>query len=357
MMDGIYNINGNLIYIVAFCLAFAITCLLTPLSKKFAFKVGAIDHPKARGMHKKPMPLAGGTAIVLGFIITVIIFTPTLEGFDITSFLGLIIGSILITTIGLLDDIYQLSPKIRVFFQILAALIVIITGTTIETISWPWSESGVIVLGQFSKIITVLWIIGLTNAVNLIDGLDGLATGISSIASLCLMFISILNGEPIAVLLTATLAGSCMGFLPHNFSPATIFMGDTGSTFLGFSLAVISILGLINSYTSVTIVVAAIVLGLPIFDTFFAISRRIINRQPIAQADRGHLHHRLVDKGYSHKKAVLTLYGVSGGFGIAGILVAMNDVIFAILIIFLILIIWLGDMLITYKNKQKNTIE
>lgn len=352
-MDILMGINSNLVYIIAFCLAFTITCLMTPFSKKFAYKVGAIDHPKDRGMHKKPMPLAGGTAIVLGFIITIIIFSPAIKGFDITSFIGLIVGSILITTIGLLDDIYQLSPKIRIFFQILAALIVIISGTTIESFSWPWAETGIIELGKFSKFITVIWIIGITNAVNLIDGLDGLATGISSIASLCLMFISILNGEPIAVLLTATLAGSCMGFLPHNFSPATIFMGDTGSTFLGFSLAVISIQGLIKSYTTVTIVVAAIVLGLPIFDTFFAIMRRVINRQPIAQGDRGHLHHRLVDKGYSHKKAVLTLYGVSGGFGIAGILVAMNDILFASLIICLIMVIWVGDLFITHRNKKK----
>lgn len=354
MFDFLKGIDSNLIYIIAFVIAFAIACFTTPLSRKFAYKVGAIDMPKARGMHTKPMPLAGGLSIVLGFIITVALIAPSIKNLEIKHLFGLILGGAVITIVGLLDDIYDLPAKLKLFFQILAALIVIFTGTTIQAISWPWAPHGVILLGSFSNVITIVWIIGVTNAVNLIDGLDGLATGVSSIAALCLMFISILHGESTAILLTAALAGSCLGFLPHNFSPATIYMGDTGSTFLGFTLSVISIQGLIKSYTAITIIIAVLILGLPIFDTFFAILRRIANGKPVMQADRGHLHHRLVDRGYSHKRAVLTLYGISGGFGIAGILIAMNDITFAIIIIGIIIAVWLLDTIVRkIKEKEK----
>lgn len=354
-MNLLQGINSSYVYIIGFAMAFIITLLLTPFSKKFAIKVGAIDQPKDRGMHSEPIPLAGGIAIVLGFCITVLTLSPSIGGFQSRNYIGLLGGGILITVVGLLDDIYDLRAIVKLFFQLLAALLVVFSGTTINVISWPFSQGGIIMLGPLSEIITVIWIIGITNAVNLIDGLDGLATGISSIASLCLMLIAILYGDqPMAILLTAALAGSCIGFLPHNFSPATIFMGDTGSTFLGFTLSVISIQGLLKSYTALTLVIAIIVLGLPIFDTFFAIFRRLINRKPVMQADRGHLHHRLVDKGYSHKRAVLTLYGISGGFGIAGILVAMNDIIFAICIVVLILVVWIIDITLTSKRNNKN---
>lgn len=352
-MDLFADLNSNLIYIISFALAFVITLILTPLSIRFAFQVGAVAIPNERSMHKKPMPLAGGTAIVLSFALTVILLAPTVKGFSFQNHIGLMIGAGLITIVGLLDDIYNLNARIKLFFQLLAAMLVVFSGTTIELVSWPWAESGIIHLGAMSKIITVIWIVGLTNAVNLIDGLDGLATGVTSIASLCLMFISILYGEPIVVILTAALAGSCMGFLPYNFNPAKIFMGDTGSTFLGFVLAVISIKGLLKSYTALTIIIAIIVMGLPIFDTSFAIIRRIIKRQPVMKADRGHLHHRLVDKGYSHKRAVLILYGISGGFGIAGILVAMKDFRFAVFIILFMAFVWAADLLLARRENKK----
>ncbi|MFP4697383.1 MAG: glycosyltransferase family 4 protein [Eubacteriales bacterium] len=351
--------NSNLIYIIAFGAAFLISLFTTPLSKKFAFKVGAIDHPKERGMHKKPMPLAGGVAIVFGFMLTVLLIAPFVDGFDSLQLTGLLGGGVLITSVGLMDDIYDLDPKIKLIFQILAALIVVYTGTTIELVTWPWSSTNIIDIGVFSKLFTMLWIIGVTNAVNLIDGLDGLAAGISSIAALSLMLLSILtvNPIPVAIVLTAALAGACLGFLPHNFNPATIFMGDTGSTFLGFTLSVISIQGLIKSYTAITIFIAVIVLGLPIFDTFCAIIRRVIKKQPVMQPDRGHLHHKLVDRGYSQKRVVLTLYGVSSGFGIAGILIAINDVILAIIILVIMFAIWVLDYFIVSKEKEQDILE
>lgn len=348
------GINVNYIYILTFIIAFIITMLITPLSKKLAIKVGAIDYPKKLGVHNKPMPLAGGSAIVISFIVTSCTVVPFMEGFISLEFFGLIIGSIIITMVGFLDDIYQLSPKIRIFFQLLAALIVVFSGTTIEWLSWPWASSGAVYLGSIGNIFTVLWIIGLTNAVNFLDGLDGLAAGVASIAAISFMVISFIFGSPAIVVLGAILAGACLGFLPHNFNPATIFMGDTGSTFLGFVLAVISIQGATKSYTAITIIVGIIVLGLPIFDTSFAIIRRLASKKSITQGDRGHVHHRLVDKGISHKRAVLVLYAVSGGFGIAGILFALQDFVLAILIIVLILAVWIGDMLyMSYKEKLK----
>ncbi|MBC7960744.1 MAG: undecaprenyl/decaprenyl-phosphate alpha-N-acetylglucosaminyl 1-phosphate transferase [Vallitaleaceae bacterium] len=352
-MDFLFDIKISLIYIVGFAIAYFVTMGITPLSKRFAFRIGAVAVPNERSMHKEPMPLAGGTAIVLGFAVTVTLLAPIMKGFEIQNYIGLIIGGILITVVGLLDDVYNLNARIKLSFQILAALIVVFSGTTINIVSWPWAPGGVLQLGAMSKLITVIWIIGLTNAVNLIDGLDGLATGVSAIASLCMMFISILYGEPIVVLLTATLAGSCMGFLPHNFNPAKIFMGDTGSTFLGFTLAVISINGLLKTYTALTIVIAVVILALPIFDTAFTILRRLINRQPVMKADRGHLHHRLVDKGYSHRRAVLTLYGISGGFGIAGILFAMNDTKFASSVIVFMGLVWIADSIISHLRKKR----
>lgn len=349
-------IDGRFMYLAGFFIAFSITMMTTPLSKKFAIKVGAIDQPKERGVHIVPTPLAGGSAIVISFILTALMMAPMMAGFISREFYGIIIGGILITTVGFLDDVYQLSPRIRIFFQILAALIVVFTGTKIEWLSWPWAEHGLINLHTFGSFMTVIWIVGLTNALNFLDGLDGLAAGVASIAAFSFMAISFLFGAPVSVLLGAILAGSCIGFLPHNFNPATIFMGDTGSTFLGYMLAALSIQGLTKSYTVITVLVGAIVLGLPIFDTSFAIFRRIANKQSIAQADRGHLHHRLVDKGISHRRAVLTMYAVAGGFGISGVLFAMQDFVLAAIIVATILLVWIGDIWLTHHRQKKTEI-
>jgi len=352
-MGIIQEIDVNILYLLGFGVSLFITMMMTPISKIIAVKVGAIDQPKERGVHENPTPLSGGSAIVFSFIVTALVMVPLMAGYVSMEFIGIIIGGVLITTVGFLDDVYQLSPRIRIFFQILGALIVVMTGTTIEWLSWPWSEAGGIPLHTFGNFITVFWIVGLTNALNFIDGLDGLAAGIASIAAMSFMVISFIFGPPVSVMLAAILAGSCIGFLPHNFNPATIFMGDTGSTFLGFMLAVLSIQGLTKSYTVITLLVGGIVLGLPIFDTSFAILRRVANKQSIAQADRGHLHHRLVDKGISHKKAVLTMYAVAGAFGIAGVLVAMKDFFLAAIIVISILLVWIGDIIVTNQRKKR----
>jgi UDP-GlcNAc:undecaprenyl-phosphate/decaprenyl-phosphate GlcNAc-1-phosphate transferase len=329
-----------LLYIAAFATSFGISLLFTPYAKKIAIYVGAIDLPKKRGMHNKPIPRMGGIAIVLGFIGTVIILAPFVKEFRSIQFIGFLIGAILIVTIGILDDIYSaksdgVKARIKLAVQIVAALIVIFTGTTLEFVNLQFKMDLTII----GMPITFLWIIGITNAVNLIDGLDGLAAGVSGIAALFLAVLCIMSGSIFAVVLTVALAGSCLGFLPRNFSPAEIIMGDTGALFLGYILAVTSIMGVYKKYALLSLIVCAIVLALPIVDTVFAMGRRILSGKSIMQADRGHLHHKLVDSGLSASSSVVILYCISFIAGIFAILIAVNDVIASSIAIILFLIL------------------
>lgn len=335
-IEKVGTMENPIFYLVTFAIAFIVSLLMTPMSKVIAFKIGAVDRPKSRGMHSKTMPLAGGLSIILGFYVAIIVVMFMRHDLNMTNLLGLLIGGIIIGILGLFDDMKDLSPKLRLVIQLSVAILVVSSGVYIQQIAVPFTGHYLRLQGLPGQILTIIWIIGVTNAVNWIDGLDGLATGVSSIASLSLMFLALLNvnnipGGPIAVILTAALSGACLGFLPHNFNPATIFMGSTGSTFLGFVLAVLSIQNYQKSQTA--LVIAVLILGLPIFDTLFAIIRRILTKKPIMVGDRGHIHHRLVDKGYSHKNAVLILYVVSGCFGIAGILFAETEVILAVIMV------------------------
>lgn len=334
-----------LIYIVAFAVAFSISLLTTPLSKTISVKLGAIDYPKKRGLHKEPIPRMGGIAIILGFFTSMIVLIPFLEELKTVQFFGFFIGASIIVVLGMLDDIYNLSSKIKLAVQIVAALVVVYTGTRIEFVMWPFAAY----IETFSAPITAIWIIGVTNAVNLIDGVDGLAAGVSSICSIFLMILCILTGSPMAVVFTSALAGSCLGFLPRNFNPAEIYMGDTGATFLGFVLAVSSIMGVFKSYTLLAVVVAVLVMALPILDTAFAMIRRAINRKPIMTADRGHLHHRLIDMGYSQKQAVLILYVISIITGTLAILISLREPM-ATFVAVLFLIV-LASMVYVYRKR------
>ncbi len=320
--ENLYMVEHNwLLYIAAFACAFAITLVATPFAKWLSIKWGAIDYPKDRGVHKKAMPRMGGIAIVLGFVLTVLMvyhYDKSMNGRQLAGFLT---GALLIAGLGMLDDIKNLPAKLKFCVQILAALIVIFSGVRIQVVLWPVTAA----LQKFSVPITLVWIVGLTNAVNLIDGLDGLAAGVSSIAALSLMVLCIMTGSTTAVALTAALAGACLGFLPRNFNPAEIFMGDTGSTFLGFVLAVTSILGVFKGYALLALIVSVLCVGLPVFDTIFAMLRRMAKHQPIMQADRGHLHHRLIDRGFSQRQAVLILYAISLFLGLSAIFISFKD--------------------------------
>lgn len=326
-------------YILSFAIAFIVAFSTTPLVRQIAFKVGAVDIPKdERRMHKKPIARLGGLAIFAGFIVAVV-FTIISRSIDTGIILqdyrlaGLIVGAIIIVTVGIIDDIRPIKAWIKLIFQIIAALIVAFSGIRITEITNPFSPIGMTFLGMLSIPVTVIWIVGITNAINFIDGLDGLAAGVSSIASLSLLFISIFDQQVGAVFLIAALAGASLGFLPFNFNPAKIFMGDTGSTFLGFALASISVMGLAKSYAALAIAVPLLVLGLPIFDTAFAILRRVFNGKSIMEADRGHLHHRLMDMGFSQRQTVVALYIVSAFLGICAVELATNGVLKAIILL------------------------
>lgn len=321
--------------ILCFSLAFGISLLSTPAVKNLAYKIGAIDVPRdARRVHKKPVPRLGGLAIFLGFLVSVLFFTK----FDV-QMIGFIVGSLIIVGVGIVDDVKQLRASVKLIAQILAAVIVVLSDTRIIAVSVPYifSDAGILPLGSLSIPITILWIIGVTNAVNLIDGLDGLAVGVSSIATFSLFFIAILAGEPTVAILTAALAGACLGFLPYNFNPAKIFMGDTGSTFLGYALSVICIEGLFKGYAIISFIIPFLILGLPIFDTLSAIVRRIKNKQPIMSPDRGHLHHRLMDMGLSQKQTVAILYIIATILGLSAVVVVEQGAFMAMILIVVVL--------------------
>ncbi|HEY3315909.1 MAG TPA: MraY family glycosyltransferase [Bacillota bacterium] len=293
------------------------SALLTPLVRRLAVRSGAVDRPgirHARGVHKRPLPRLGGLAIFIAFAVAALVAVGLKDSGD----RGILLGGLLIIIVGAIDDFRPLSAKVKLVFQIAAALVLVFSGVQIHEFTNPLG--GLIFLGVWSIPLTVIWVVGLINVVNFIDGLDGLAAGVCSIASLTLLFVALKQGQVDDVVLAAALAGATLGFLPFNFNPARIIMGDSGSMFLGYALAAISVDGLVKSATTVGLVVPVLAMGLPIFDGFFAIVRRSINHRPVYEADRGHVHHRLLDLGLSQKQAVLVLYGVSGLFSAGAIL-------------------------------------
>lgn len=336
-----------ILYIAAFASAFGVSLLGTPYAKKLSIRVGAIDYPRDRGMHTEPIPRMGGIAIVLGFMVTMGILAVFLPDVRTKQFAGFVAGALVIAVTGVVDDIFTLRARNKLLLQILAAMVVVLTGTRIDVVLHPITTY----LESLSGPITLFWIIGVTNAVNLIDGVDGLAVGISSIGALCLMVLCVISGSQLAVVLTAALAGSCLGFLPRNFSPAEVIMGDTGALFLGFVLSVSSIIGVFKGYALLAVLIAVFALALPITDTLFAIIRRAINKKPIMEADRGHLHHRLIDAGYSHKQAVIILYGLNLLTGVFAIVIAMRDVR-AIIVTVVFLLVMLAVLYVYRRRTQ-----
>ncbi len=325
---------------IAFVLAFVVAFVATPYTIKVARKVGAVDIPKdERRMHKKSMPKFGGPAVILGFLVSTIYLLIVMsmeQSINLFSFeeygkklLGFLIGIGIITVFCIVDDIKTIKPFTKLIGQLLAAIVAVIAGIRIDGITLPFLNFPDI--HQVTSIIlTIVWIIIVTNAINLIDGLDGLSSGISVISAVSLLIIFVLNGSSmVSIVLIAALAGALVGFLPFNFSPAKTFIGDTGSNFLGYALAIISILGSAKTYTAAVIVLPLIVLGLPIFDTVFAIIRRMIKGKSIKavfRADKGHLHHKLVARGYNQKQAVLILYGISAIFGIFAVILCDSGI-------------------------------
>jgi UDP-GlcNAc:undecaprenyl-phosphate/decaprenyl-phosphate GlcNAc-1-phosphate transferase len=321
-----------MVYLTLF-LCFIASVIITPYVKKFAIAIGATDKPNARKVHQKIMPRLGGLAIYISFIIGFLILRPTDP--DVSA-LSIIIGSFIIIITGVLDDRFELSAKVKLIGQLLAATAVVLGGIQIDFITLPFSEQE-IDFGYFSIPITILWIVGITNAINLIDGLDGLAAGVSSIALITISGMAILMGNVFVTSIGLILLGSTLGFLVYNFHPAKIFMGDTGALFLGFMISVLALLGFKN-ITIFSLIVPIIILGVPISDTFFAIIRRFVNKQPLSAPDKSHLHHRLLGLGYTHRQTVLIIYGIAAMFGLAALIFSQSTMWGALIVIGVLLI-------------------
>ncbi|MFJ6210763.1 glycosyltransferase family 4 protein [Lysinibacillus sp. NPDC092081] len=322
---------------VSLIAAFVASILLTPLVKRLAFRIGAVDAPNYRKVHARIMPRLGGLAIFLAFLIAVAIFQPILiyneNGSDFL--LAIIIGACIIVATGVIDDMREISAKAKLLGQLAAALIVIfVGGIQIDMVNLPFV--GELNFGLLSIPLTILWIVGITNAINLIDGLDGLAAGVSTIALITLAIMAFIMSNMFVLAIAAILAAATFGFLFYNFHPAKIFMGDTGALFLGFMISVLALLGFKN-VTVVALIVPVIILGVPISDTFFAIVRRVRMKKKWSDPDKSHLHHRLLDMGFTHRQTVLIIYGIAIMFGLAAIIFSMAKVWGAILLVAVIL--------------------
>ena len=329
-----YIVIGTII--AAFAVAAVLSYFFTPPVKNFAHKVGAIDVPKdARRMHKKPIPRLGGLAIYGGFLCSILIFGQLDE-----TMLCVLLGAAIIVALGIFDDVLALGAELKFVVQIVAAAIPVCIGDLqigLFTNLNPLSDTPFVHLGILAVPATIIWIVGITNAVNLIDGLDGLAVGVSSIAAITMLAVALLTGNmPIAITMAA-LAGACIGFMPYNLNPAKIFMGDTGSTFLGYMLATVSIMGLFKFYAVISFAVPFLILGLPIFDTANAIIRRVAAGRSPMSPDRGHVHHKLIDMGFNQKQAVAILYAISATLGLTAVVLTSSGEVKAIVLLLAVL--------------------
>jgi UDP-GlcNAc:undecaprenyl-phosphate/decaprenyl-phosphate GlcNAc-1-phosphate transferase len=342
----------NKLYFMLIFISIFLSLILTPLVRKFAIYIKAIDIPKDnRRVHEKPIPLLGGLAMYASFVVTLFIKSGTYTWSE----LGIVAGATIIVIGGFLDDKYDLKPWQKLLFQISAAICLWGFGIQILLVTNPFNSANTYFnVLKFSLPLTIIWVVGITNALNLIDGLDGLAAGVALISSITILIIAIMNGRIEAAVFTCILSGSILGFLPYNFNPASIFMGDTGAQLLGFLLAAISIEGAIKSAAAFAIAVPILALGLPIYDTLFAVIRRKINGKPIMQADKGHLHHRLLDMGLSQREAVIIMYLISailGSFAIIAMQVSSQKAYF-ILTGIMVLIIFIAWKFGFFKHKD-----
>lgn len=304
--------DHNWPYVVALLVAWLGTDLLIPHVVRFAKYMGKMDHPDPRKVHKIPIPRLGGIAIFLGFLLALLVIELLQPGFftSSSSWYGIIAGASMMFLLGVADDLKPLPAKFKFVAQIIIASIAYYLGVKMLVLSNPFGDMWILPT-WVSAAMTVFWLVGITNTINLIDGLDGLAAGVSVIAGITLSVLAIQTGHVFAAVIILTLVGGAIGFLRYNFNPAKIFMGDSGSLFLGFTLAAISVSSVLKLATTVTLITPLLILGVPIFDTAFAIVRRAINRKPIFQPDKGHLHHRLLGLGLSQRRTVVIIYSFS----------------------------------------------
>lgn len=337
----------QIIYMLA-ALVFAglVAFTTTPAVSVLAYKIGAIDVPKDnRRMHKKPVPRIGGLAIFAGFVFSSLVFcelTPDL--------IAIYIGGLIIVAVGVIDDCISINAWVKLLAQFGVALIAVSQGVVVEYVNFfgTYVNFGVLAIP-----ITVVWIVGLTNAINLIDGLDGLACGVSAICSISLLLVMLVKGDLVAAMITSIVVGACIGFLPFNSNPAKIFMGDTGALFLGYTMAVLSVSGLFKTHTVISFMIPLSIFGLPLCDTAFAFIRRILQGKSPFTPDRGHLHHRLIDMGFNQKQSVRILYAICGILGTSAIMLTEEMFGRAIIIIAVGFAIFLINFLILRHRGEK----
>lgn len=326
-IDTELTIRIFLTVLVGFIISFA----ATPIVKSFAEKVGAMDVPgEARRVHDHPIPRMGGLAIFLGFLLSVLLFVPMSRPLE-----GILLGCVIIVATGAVDDVVSLKAWQKLLLQIASAAVAVYFGVRIEVLGNLniFSSNDYVTLGSWAVPITIVWIVGITNSVNLIDGLDGLAVGVSTISSLTMLVIALLVADSSVAVVLAALVGACIGFMPYNLNPAKIFMGDTGSLLLGYVLATMSVLGLFKFYAVVSFAVPVLAIAVPLFDTVFAFFRRLLHGQNPMHPDRGHFHHRLIDMGLSQKQAVAVLYTISAILGLAAVVITTSGELKALILI------------------------
>ena len=322
-------------YGVLFAVAAVVTIALTPLARKLAIKLDAIDYPSARRVNMLPIPRMGGVAIFGGILAALAV-----AGFGVYAFgwvdpfidyngievnyWGVLLGTVLIFLVGAVDDVVDLNPKAKMLGQIVAACVVAGSGLLFSSIHNPFGE-GYIEFGWVAYPLTVFYLVAFANVINLIDGLDGLAAGITGISAITILLFAVLTGRFDAALFSAILVGVCAGFLKSNFFPASIFMGDSGALLLGFSLGVISLFAVARSALFVSLLVPILAAGVPILDTFFAIVRRKREHRPIDEADKGHIHHRLMRAGFSQRATVLIMWAWTALLAACGVIITWAD--------------------------------
>lgn len=326
-----------MIIIYTFLVAFLGTVMTTPVMRWLALRCKIMDSPGFRKVHRKPIPYLGGVAIFIGFSTASLLFNTDPQ---VTA---IIIGALAVVILGVVDDARPLRASIKLLGQIAIASATYFSGVSIEYLTHPFG--GVIQLGWMDFPLTLIWIVSMMNTVNLIDGLDGLAAGVSAISAMVITIIAVQTGHWSAAVLSVALAGSALGFLRYNFAPASIFMGDAGSMFLGYTLATATIIGVLKSVFTISIAIPIIVLAIPIFDTAFAIVRRLRKGQPIFSPDKEHFHHQLLDAGLSAKQAVILIYAVSFGLGLLSIMLGFFEGISAIIFLILTALIMVGTVI------------
>ncbi len=334
-------------FLASFFVSAAVAIILTPMIRRTALALGIVDKPGGRKVHRNNMPTLGGIAIAAAFFAsTVVAFKAVPGAMDMFSlkFSGLCVGSAIILILGIIDDIRPLNAKLKLVFQIIAASILIGCGFSVQEVTIPFF--GKFSLGISGAVFSMLWIIGIVNAINLLDGLDGLAAGVSAIASFFIFLSAVDQHEYVVAFLAFGLTGACAGFLPFNFYPARIFMGNPGSMFIGFILAAISIISFQKSSTVITLFIPVIALGVPIIDTLLAIVRRLAKKKHIFQADKEHIHHKLLFREESQRRVVLSLYFLSVCFGMIALSFKGIKGLYAIVALGIVILVtykWMKD--------------